>query len=132
MSDAEKVSLGTKPATLGLPASSLTDAQLDAEDAYLDAVWKEYEDMLEESGGGAGSPGEWIFERTNEIDTARQRQSIDGCPKCGGDSDIEYLLDENYDISGWQVYCQNCNASSAHRNRRDAVLAWRVGDVRDA
>jgi hypothetical protein len=64
----------TKPKTLSKPARSLTDEQIAAEDAYLDKQWDEIREALEESGGRGGSPGEWIVERSDEIETERQRR----------------------------------------------------------
>lgn len=63
-----------RPNTLRMPASALTDEQLHAEEEYLDKTWAEIRAALEESGGAGGSPGEWVWERRGEIDTARLRR----------------------------------------------------------
>ena len=54
------------------PCAAMTDEQLSAEDTELDTTWKRVEADDE---GAAGSPGEWVIERSGEIDTERQRRA---------------------------------------------------------
>lgn len=74
-----------RPSTLDLPASSLTDEQLAAEEAWLDKEWEDLRTALEESGGFSGSPGEWIWERSGEIETVRLRRAAAQVPSQSGE-----------------------------------------------
>jgi len=54
------------------PCAAMSETQLDAEDSELDAVWK---CVVADEEGGAGSPGEWVVERSGEIDAERSRRA---------------------------------------------------------
>lgn len=65
----------TRPSTINKPAYMLSDAQINAEEAWLGREWDEMRDALDESGGPSGSPGEWIWERLGELETEMRRRS---------------------------------------------------------
>ncbi|TWB61640.1 hypothetical protein FBZ98_101985 [Rhizobium sp. ERR 922] len=54
-----------------VPARALTDGQLDDEAAAIDEV------MAGGFGEGGGSPGEWWYERADEIDHERKRRQLE-------------------------------------------------------
>jgi len=56
----------------------MTADEILAELADLDRRWEELRKSLEESGGMSGSPGEWIVERSGELDYELRRRR-DGC-----------------------------------------------------
>lgn len=64
-----------RPHTLNVPARMLSNAQIDAEEAYLGAKWDEIQDALIESGGMSGSPCEWIWERLGELEAEARRRA---------------------------------------------------------
>lgn len=57
-------------------ASQLTDDELLAELATMAAQEADLKSSLEESGGGAGSPMEWLYERWEELETAAKRRGL--------------------------------------------------------
>jgi hypothetical protein len=59
------------------PARQMTD---DAIAAELTQLGKEFDDFREGLEGMAGSPGEWMVERMDELNTERRRRriSLDG------------------------------------------------------
>lgn len=61
-------------------ARLMTDDELSTERKKLETQWDELQKDLEESGGMSGSPGEWIVERLDEINSERTRRviSLDG------------------------------------------------------
>ena len=65
-----------EPPTYKRRAASLTDTEIQAELAWLDGKWDALRDVLEESGGCSGSPGEWIFERQSELDAELRRRAV--------------------------------------------------------
>ncbi len=52
-----------------------TDDQLAAELKALGDKWHEFRDGLDEDGGMAGSPGEWMIERMSELETEQKRRA---------------------------------------------------------
>ena len=66
-------------------AQHMTDAQIAAELADLDRQWDELRELLKESGGHSGSPGEWIVERMDEL-LCQQRHRIATRPAGDGDA----------------------------------------------
>jgi hypothetical protein len=58
-----------------LPATQMTDQQISAELASMDLQWEELQRHLDECGGMAGSPGEHLYERTNELETEQNRRA---------------------------------------------------------
>jgi hypothetical protein len=58
------------------PASKMTDSQIAIELKKLEREWDDLRDDLEESGGMSGSPGEWLYERMNELETEQKRRQL--------------------------------------------------------
>ncbi len=58
------------------PASVLTDEQIATELETLEREWDEFRADTE---GHSGSPGEWMVERMNELETEQKRRT--GAPK---------------------------------------------------
>jgi len=56
------------------PASTLTEAALTDELAVLGREWDEFRAGLDEDGGMAGSPGEWMVERMDELETELRKR----------------------------------------------------------
>lgn len=54
------------------PAREMTDEQIAAEITELEAKWDDFRANCE---GHSGSPGEWIVERLDELDTAQKRRA---------------------------------------------------------
>jgi hypothetical protein len=54
----------------------MTDAELAAEDVRLGEQWVALREALEECGGASGSPGEWLYERLDEIETEMKRRGM--------------------------------------------------------
>lgn len=61
------------------PARSMTDDELTAELARVEKLWTDMRTDPEFEGHG-GSPGEWMVERMDEIETEKRRRviSLDG------------------------------------------------------
>lgn len=55
------------------PAAKLTDAEIARELVDLGVKWKEFRDDLDE--GHGGSPGEWMVERMDELETEQKRRA---------------------------------------------------------
>lgn len=55
-------------------ASEMSDQAIAAEMTVRERQWEEMMAPLEESGGASGSPGEWLTERLDELDTEIQRR----------------------------------------------------------
>ena len=72
--------MADRPLTLRIPATRLSDAEIDAEEKWLGVQWDASRDALEESGGMSGAPGEWMWERLGELETEAMRRA-----KGGGD-----------------------------------------------
>ena len=51
----------------------MTRSEIETELKDLAKRWDELIAAVEEDGGGAGSPGEWIVERTEWLETALKR-----------------------------------------------------------
>lgn len=60
-------------------ARSMTDDELSIERKHLELEWDKCRSEVDDE-GMAGSPGEWIIERLDEINTERTRRliSLDG------------------------------------------------------
>jgi hypothetical protein len=56
-----------------LPASSLPSSSLEAELDQLERKWDQL--MSDDFDGHGGSPGEWMIERMEEIETELRRRS---------------------------------------------------------
>jgi hypothetical protein len=54
-------------------ASLLSDSELSLELDALEAKWKKFRSEPDDE-GHAGSPGEWTYERMNELETEQQRR----------------------------------------------------------
>jgi len=67
------------------PASELTDAELVSEEYRLGILWDSIRDDDE---GHGGSPGEWVYERLDEIEAEQKRRATwrlgDHATSCGG------------------------------------------------
>lgn len=57
-----------------LTVIDMTENELAAELMRLEVLWDEVNADLVESGGMAGSPGEWIIERMDEIRTEQMQR----------------------------------------------------------
>lgn len=56
------------------PIAEMSDEELRAE---LDRAGEEFDALFDEMDDGhAGSPGEWLYERIDEIETAMKRRGI--------------------------------------------------------
>lgn len=71
-------------------AIDMSDDEITNELGELSAKWGDLRKELEECGGHSGSPGEWMVERMDELETERVCRL-----KC----------DHHYGISG---YCMRC------------------------
>jgi hypothetical protein len=58
------------------PAKNIATAELWRELAKTQEEWDQLRADLEESGGHSGSPGEWLYERMNEIETELGRRGF--------------------------------------------------------
>lgn len=58
-----------------LACREMTDAELVAEEERVGRIWDDTAAALEESGGAAGSPMEWMSERFDEIATEQARRA---------------------------------------------------------
>lgn len=54
---------------------TMTRAEIDAELVELSKSWDELRAAVEEDGGSGGSPGEWIIERMDWLETALKHRS---------------------------------------------------------
>jgi len=54
---------------------TMTRAEIRAELADLSKTWDSLRASVEEDGGSGGSPGEWIIERMDWLETALKRRS---------------------------------------------------------
>ena len=54
-----------------IPASEMTDEQIASEMASLEVEWRKFQSKCD---GAAGSPGEWMFERMDELETEKKRR----------------------------------------------------------
>jgi len=63
------------------PAKDMTDLDIARELDVLDTQVDELRSDLEESGGMSGSPGEWIYERMDELETEMRRRRQAGGAK---------------------------------------------------
>ena len=58
-----------------MKAKDMTLQDINAELFSLEAKLQELYAALEESGGHGGSPGEWIYERIDELETELDRRA---------------------------------------------------------
>jgi hypothetical protein len=56
------------------PARQMSNDEIESEIGELIAKWDDLRKDLEESGGMSGSPGEWMVERMDELETERLRR----------------------------------------------------------
>ena len=54
---------------------TMTRAEIDAELVELSKSWDELRAAVEEDGGSGGSPGEWIIERMDWLETVLKHRS---------------------------------------------------------
>jgi hypothetical protein len=66
----------TTPPVSPRPATLMSDILLHAELKRLETWFDHVTEQLRNSGGASGSPGEWLVERMDEIETELKRRAI--------------------------------------------------------